>query len=144
MLYSQLRVSEAERDFRYPSLIQNWPICTFLCQKQVKTAAKLKNNAGWAPFLGVTLSFEACNHIIHCVKTFRGRCQYVESDTRVQMYDPIKSPKRWSQFLNPCSIIHADCRSGIRPSEDVLIAQGDLTSLFKCESCTKYIPDIVR
>jgi hypothetical protein len=50
-----------------------------------KTAAKLKNNAGWAPFLGelglLTLLFEACNHITHCMR-FRGRCQYVESETR--------------------------------------------------------------
>jgi hypothetical protein len=35
-----------------------------------KTAAKLKSNIGWAPFLGelglLTLLFKACNHIARC------------------------------------------------------------------------------
>jgi hypothetical protein len=46
MLYSQLRVSGAERDFRYPSLDPKLANLHPSMLEAGKTAAKLKSNAG--------------------------------------------------------------------------------------------------
>jgi hypothetical protein len=54
-----------------------------------KTVVKLEDNTGWVPFLGelriLTPLSKVGGHVPHCLMRFHGRCQYVESDTGVQL-----------------------------------------------------------
>ena len=77
------------RGLCYPSLIQDWPTSTLLCQKQ----EKLQPNSGimlagyhfWESLGSSHFCLWFVIHIPHCVRRFRERCQYVESDTGVQI-----------------------------------------------------------
>lgn len=71
--------------------IQNWPICTLLCQKQVKLQPNSRVMLARHHFLGelglLTLLFEACNHIVHEEVSWTlsiCRVEYTCSDVPVQ------------------------------------------------------------